>query len=140
MTGRISVELKYDNIKLINYRPLLYIVQQNNKQGIMNENGEIIGNIEFDSMGIIDRNNKNNLLILKNTANIELGIIVCKDQKYGIINAKNGKFIVQCELDNISYEIENNNIVYYIEINNQKATLERYINYINTTVVNLQND
>ena len=143
MDGRISVELNYENIEIINYNPLLYKVKQNNYYGIMNENGRMIGTIEYDNIGIINRSDKKIILIIKNIkdgAHEKDGIVISQNKKYGIMDISSGEKIIECELDNISYEKEDNNIVYYIEIGESRVTLERYVDNKNTIVVNLPNN
>lgn len=124
--GNVIVELKYEDIEVINYSPLLYKAKLNGKYGILNEQGQVIINIEYDEIGY----NKS-LFIIKNINNNQDGLVVCKNNKYGIVNLKTGEIIVDCEVDKI-YNREDN---YYVEVQNNQIELARYIEYINTTVV-----
>ena len=139
MDGRVSIELNYEDIQIINYNPLLYKVKQNKYYGIINKNGIRIGNIEYNDIGIINRSDKKKILIIKDIKDGIDGIVVNKNKKYGIMDLNSGKEIIECELDNISYEKEDGKIVYYIEIGETRTTLDRYIDYKETIVVNLSN-
>ena len=124
--GNIIVELKYEDIEVINYSPLLYQAKLNGNYGILNEQGQVIVNIEYDEIGY----NKS-LFIIKNINNNQDGLVVCKNNKYGIVNLKTGEIIVDCEVDKI-YNRDGN---YYVEVQNNEIELPKYIEYINTTVV-----
>lgn len=136
--GRVLVELKYENIEIINYSPLLYKVKQNNKYGMLDENGNAIINTEYDGLGSNNYRNNLDLIIQDIDNNKQDGIIVNKNGKYGIMNIKTGETILDCTLDRIYYKTsENNKITYYVQVQNSEITLEEYIKYANTTVVNL---
>ena len=130
--GNIMVELKYEDIQLINYSPLLYQVKLNNKYGIINDKGQLILNTEYDKIGCFENLDANqSTLIIKNVINNQDGLVVCKDNKYGIVNLKNGEVIADCGVDKIYYRDGKN----YVEIQNNEIELARYIEYINTTTV-----
>lgn len=130
--GNIIVELKYEDIEVINYSPLLYQVKLNDKYGIINDKGQLILNTEYDKIGCFENSDANQLtLIIKNVINNEDGLVVCKDNKYGIVNLKNGEVIADCGVDKIYYRDGKN----YVEIQNNEIELARYIEYINTTTV-----
>lgn len=136
--GRVLVELKYEDVEIINYSPLLYKVKQNNKYGMLDENGNVIINTEYDGLGSNNYRNNLDLIIQDIDNNKQDGIIVNKNGKYGIINIKTGETILDCTLDRIYYKTsENNKITYYVQVQNSEITLEEYIKYANTTVVNL---
>lgn len=136
--GRVLVELKYEDIEIINYSPLLYKVKQNNKYGMLGENGNVIINTEYDGLGSNNYRNNLDLIIQDIDNNKQDGIIVNKNGKYGIMNIKTGETILDCILDRIYYETsENNKITYYVQVQNSEMTLEEYMKYANTTVVNL---
>lgn len=130
--GNIIVELKYEDIEVINYSPLLYQVKLNDKYGIINDKGQLILNTEYDKIGCFENLDANqSTLIIKNVINNQDGLVVCKDNKYGIVNLKNGEVIADCGVDKIYYRDGKN----YVEIQNNEIELARYIEYINTTTV-----
>lgn len=136
--GRVLVELKYEDIEIINYSPLLYKVKQDNKYGMLNENGNVIINTEYDGLGSNNYRNNLDLIIQDIDNNKQDGIIVNKNGKYGIMNIKTGETILDCTLDRIYYKAsENDKITYYVQVQNSEITLEEYIKYANTTIVNL---
>lgn len=137
--GKVDVEFNYDSIRIIQYSPLLYEVKQNNKFGILDETGNIIINIEYDSLGFSSSNEKSLLLIIENIdSDKKTGIIVGKNGKYGIANIKTGELILKCELEKIySKNSENDKTTYYVQIQSKEYTLDDYIKYVNTTVVNM---
>lgn len=131
-----GLELKYDDVKIINYSPLLYGVKLNNKFGVINQNGQMIVDIEYDRIGFASNSNAiQSALIIKDLDGQD-GIVVCKSGKYGIVNLITGKMITECNVDKIYSKINTSGKqTYYIELQNTEIELERYIEYINTTTV-----
>ena len=89
------------------------------------KNGNQILDTVYDSIGYIAGTKKdtaeNNLAVIPD---IE-GIVVCKDEKYGIVNSR-GKFIAPCSFDKI-YSITNlGKDTYYLTYGTQTITLEDY--------------
>lgn len=133
--GNVTIELKYDDINVISYSPLLYEVKLNNKTGVINQNGQMIVNMEYDRIGF-KANSKNieSTLIIKELDGQD-GIVVCKSGKYGIVSLKTGQIIIDCNVDKIYSKTNNREKTYYIELQKTEIELERYIEYINTTTV-----
>lgn len=130
--GKEIVETKYESIRIISYEPLLYEVKLNNKYGVLTKTGKVSINIEYDKIGFSENSNLTEpALIIENLKNKQTGIVVGKNNKYGIVNLQTGKTIVECELDKIYLKED----VYYIELNKVEVTLNDYIDYINTTIV-----
>ena len=138
--GKIKIEPEYDSIRVINYSPVLYEVKLNNKYGILKENGEILVKIEYDRLGCEGDASKNtkSVLVIPEIKNGQDGIVVSKDKKYGIINTITGKEIAPCELDKIYSKISQatDETQYLIELQGNTAELSKYIEYLNTLVVN----
>lgn len=134
--GNVIIELKYDDINIINYSPLLYEVKLNNKFGVINQNGQMIVNMEYDRIGFASNSNTiQSALIIKDLDGQD-GIVVCKSGKYGIVSLKTGKLIIDCNVDKIYSKTSNRGVqTYYIELQNTEIELPRYIEYINTTTV-----
>lgn len=139
--GKVNIEFKYDSIRIIKYSPLLYEVKQNNKYGVLNDKGDTIINIEYDSLGYKGNEENGSVLIIEGiNSGKDDGMIVYKDGRYGIANIKTGDLILKCELEKIySKTSEDDKITYYVQIKGYDYTLEEYIKYVNTTVVNLPN-
>lgn len=136
--GREITSLRYEEISIINYSPLLYKVKIDDKYGILDETGKIVINIEYDEIGFNERTNRTEpALIIDNLKDNQIGIVVCKEEKYGIANLKTGAMIVNCELDKIYTRGTDNsqNKKYYIELQEHEFELDEYIEYINTTRV-----
>lgn len=132
--GKLIIELEYEEIEAINYYPLLYKVKLSDKYGILNEEGKIIVGIEYDKIGFDEKSNvAEAVTIIKNIQNNDIGIVVCNNNKYGIVNANTGKMIINCETDKIYSKKEDNK--YYIELQGREVELSAYIEYINTTTV-----
>lgn len=130
--GKEIIGTKYENIRIISYEPLLYEVKLNNKYGVLTETGKVSINIEYDKIGFSEISNLTEpALIIENLKNNQTGIVVGKNNKYGIVNLQTGKTIIECELDKI-YLKEN---IFYIELDGVEVTLNNYIDYINTTIV-----
>ncbi len=134
-TEKLLIEPKYQELSIINYSPLLYKVKLNNKYGILDENGDIVINNEYDQFGSNNNIENNFTLIIKDIGEKkQTGIIAIKNGKYGLINIETGNPIVDCKADTIYYNNEEN--TYYVQEDNKVFTLDEYINYLNTTVVN----
>lgn len=135
--GKEIIETKYESIRIINYKPLIYEVKLNNKYGVLSETGKIAINMEYDKIGF--RENSNLIepaLIINNLDNKQTGIVVGKNNKYGIVNLQTGKIIVECQLDKIYSKASNSKEKeYYIKLGENEIKLDEYIDYINTTIV-----
>lgn len=87
ISGVGKIDFLYDNIKIINYSPLLYQVEMNGKYGIIDEKGNIIINYEYDLIGYPgDPLNNTEAISIIDTKKDEKLIIVQKNKKYGLIN------------------------------------------------------
>ena len=100
-------------------------VMKNSKWGLFDKNGNQILEPIYDSLGYVVGNSKdtaeNNLLIIPE---IE-GIVICKDQKYGIVDST-GRLLAPCEFNKI-YSITNlGKDTYYLVYGTQTITLEDY--------------
>ena len=95
----VIVEVKYDSVRIVNYDPLMYEVKLNNKYGIINKEGKVIANTEYDKLGYAGDKTKeqNAVLIIKNVYDNKDGIVVCKNNKYGILDIETGREITPVE-------------------------------------------
>lgn len=135
--GRKIIEPKYQEIEIISYSPVLYKVKLNNEYGVLDKTGTTKVNIGYDKIGFNEQSNTiEPVCIIRNVINNHDGIVVCKDNKYGIVDLENGKMIIECEVDKIYskvYDKEENK--YYVEIKETEIDLQEYIDYVNTTTV-----
>lgn len=101
-------------------------VMKGKKWGAFDINGNQIIETVYDSFGCINSSQKdttkNNVLIIPEVE----GIVVCRDNKYGIIDAT-GKYIAPCAFNSI-YSITNlGQDTYYLDYNGQQITISDYI-------------
>lgn len=139
--GEPIIGLEFQELSIINYSPLLYQIKLNGKYGVLNEEGEIVINPEFDKLGYTESSSGANesVLIINNLSNgKQSGIVVSKEGKYGIANISTGEMIINCDVDKIYSRRDNsNNKKYYIELQSAEIDLDRYIEYVSSTTVNL---
>lgn len=138
--GTSDIDLQYDSIEVINYNPLLYKVKELNKYGVLKEDGETLNNIEYDSIGYPEnKNNKiNYTLIIPNiNENIPESIVVCNNNKYGLINLENGKEVISCNLDGIFSVTKDDKDYYIVESQGNKMFLENFIDNLNKVTVTI---
>lgn len=124
-SGISEINLQYDSFEIINYNPILYKVERLEKFGILKNDGTIINEIVYDSIGYPankDEEIQYSLIVPNLNENISQSIIVCKDKKYGLINLEKGNELVPCMLEGI-YSKENNNGVFYVKMQNKKEYL-----------------
>ena len=135
--GSIIAELKYENVRIINYSPLLYEVKLNNKVGVLDEKGNLIVNIAFDKLGFSENSNLTEpTLIINNLTNNQDAMVVYTEGKYGLVSLTTGQMIVNCELEKIYSRTDNSGLKkYYVQLQNTEIELARYIQDINTTTV-----
>lgn len=96
--GNPVIQLEYDDLRVISYTPLLYEVKSNGRVGILDEKGNTVVNIEYDSLGYAgnSRDEKEAVLIIPLTENGEQeGIVVRKEDKYGIIDIRTGEVVIR---------------------------------------------
>ncbi len=133
------IDLNYEEVKLINNDPICYQVKLEEKYAIIDKDGNPIINDVYKNIGYTSQdNNEESILAIKEFGkNKENFLVVCKDEKYGLVSLTNKKNIGDCILDKIYSRIENGERKYYIELQKQQFSLEEYIDKVNTTVVNV---
>ena len=107
--GETNIDLRYQEVGLIDGQARLYYVKNNNLFGVLNQNGRVIVYSEYENIGI-DRNIfplddiKNNLFLYENCIPLK------KDGKWGMAD-KNGDIILNFEYDQLGYaEISNTSL------------------------------
>lgn len=108
-------------------------VKRGEKWGIFNKEGELISDFNWDSLGYVVKDNnqstRDNLLLVNELD----GIIVCRDEKYGVVDS-NGDLVVACIFDKIYTEIIGGEEIYYFQYGNNVISLDDYLE------LNRQND
>ena len=134
---RPIIDLNYEEINVINNLPTFYQVKLAGKYGVINGQGKAVINNEYDSMGYTSRSTtEESLLTIENYgANKQNLLVVCKNGKYGLVSLDDGKTVSDCTLDKIYAKNENGQRNYYVGIQNQEVSLDRYIEFINTSTV-----
>lgn len=128
--GVERIRLLYDSIEILNYNPLLYRVGKGEKFGIMLEDGRVINDTIFDSMGYPedkDRGIDYTLFIPEINENIPESVVVCNNEKYGLIDLNDGKEILPCILDGIFSVTEGENKNYFVEAQGRRLNLESFV-------------
>lgn len=133
------IDLNYEEVKVINNVPLCYQVRLSGKYALIDEEGKLIVNEVYDSIGYNSQDNsQESVLAIKDLGKDKVNaLVVCKEGKYGLINLDDGTSIVDCSLDKIYSKNENGEKKYYIQLQEQEISLDKYIEYINTTTVNI---
>lgn len=133
--GLAKISFQYDSLEIINYNPLLYKVEKIKQYGVMREDGSIVNDIIYKSIGYPENKEKgiNKTLIIPNlNDNIPESIVVYSNNKYGLINLENGEEIVSCILDGL-YSVTKDNKTYYIaEAQNTRMFLETFMDKAST--------
>lgn len=138
--GKIIINLNHESIKVINNEPLCYEVKVGQNYAIINKEGKLITNNLYNGIGYISRiATEETVLVIKNLGQDKINaLVISKDGKYGLINLDDGTSIGDCILDKIYSKTENGEKIYYIQINQQELLLNKYLEYINTATVNIQ--
>lgn len=136
---RPIIDLNYEDINIINNSPVFYQVKLAGKYGVINGQGKAVINNEYDSMGYTSKSTSElSLLTIEGYgSNKENLLVVCKNGKYGLVNLDNGKVVIDCGLDKIYGKNENGTINYYVELQQQEVSLDKYIEFINTSTINI---
>ena len=98
--GKNKIEQLYDSIKVINSNPKLYLVELNQKFGVLDKTGNTIVYPEYDTIGAdstIYKDLQNQYILLDSV------IPVCKEKKYGLFDIKGNK-LLDVKFDGIGYE------------------------------------
>ena len=137
--GKIIIDLNYESINIINNNPICYEVKLAENHAIVNEEGKLVTNNVYNSVGYNSQNAlEESVLVIESIEDKNVNILVVyKDGKYGLLNLDNGNPIGDCVLDKVYSKTETGEKVYYIELQGQKVLLDAYIERVNTTTVNV---
>lgn len=97
--GKTKIDLRYEDIQLLDNDLGLYVAKSNGKYGVINKQGEIVIYIEYDKVGIDKSLYKssdieNPYLLYDNCIPVE------KDKKWGVFDKK-GKVLLAMDFDSI---------------------------------------
>ena len=129
--------LMYEEIKIINYEPLLYQVKREGKLGIVNADGKTVANTEYDGVGYPKNEQKGinyTLIIPSDDETRGNMLVVAKNQKYGLIEIKTGKTIIECNTNGIYQLKQNEETKYVVNIGGQEYNLTDYFRYARNNV------
>ena len=137
--GKIIIDLNYEMINIINNQPLLYEVKISGKSFICNEKGDLLTNNFYDSFGYTSQSTlEESVLVIKGLKNETINaLVVVKDKKYGLLNLADGTLIADCILDKVYLKTERGTKTYYVQLQEQEFLLDSYLEYLNTTTVNI---
>lgn len=120
LEGKVEIDPIYDSITLLNKKKNFYIVEENDKFGIVESGKNKVISTKYDEIGcnITSINNNGTKKNVNSVITIEEcdGIVVKKGDKYGVIDFEE-KIIVPFEVDSI-YSIENAGKIEYFMIYN----------------------
>ena len=132
-TGAVQQQFKYDDLKILSYKYMLYTVKYNEKYGILKENGTMLTDIIYDEIGYKeDQNNKILYTAIIPDIDGKTGttIVVKQNDKYGLIYLKDGKTFIPCDHIEKLYSInELGEISYKVEAQGITASLKEYIEW-----------
>ena len=137
---KLIIDLNYEAINVINNNPLCYEVKVAENHAIVDGEGKLITNNLYNSLGYNSQTSlEESVLVIKKLGNKDKAniLVVCKDEKYGLLNLDDRTTIGDCILDKIYSKTENGEKVYYIQLQGQEILLDKYLEYINTTIVNV---
>ena len=139
--GDSIIDLKFQDIEIINYSPLIYKVKFENKYAILNKDGKALTKVEYEGFGSNGNTDEERVVVIKNIDNSKRdGIVAYKNGRYGLINIENGEIILDFTAEKIYCKLEDNDKIYYVQSNNSQIKLEEYLKHANTTVVELNNE
>lgn len=98
--GLPKQSLMYEGLEIINYEYMLYKVKNNNKYGIIKEDGTMLTDIIYDEIGYQpDRVNKvlYTLVIPEIYEDIGKTVVVKQNDKYGLIYLETGEIFLPCD-------------------------------------------
>lgn len=133
------IDLKWEAVNIINNNPLCYEVKSGESCAIVNEEGKAITNNLYSRVGCTSQNAlEDPVLVIDKLDDAEVSIlVVCKDEKYGLLNLKDGSSIGDCILDKVYSKNEEGKKVYYVQLYEQEFLLKNYIETINTTIIDV---
>ena len=79
-----KISIQYDSIEVLNYNPLLYKVKKVDKFGVLKEDGTVLNEIKYDSIGYsknIERGFNYTLIVPAIDGYLSKTIVVCEKRK-----------------------------------------------------------
>ena len=139
--GYVQQQLIYDDLQILNYEHMLYKVKNNEKYGILRQDGSRLTPIEYDDIGFPEDKTNRILytLIMPKVSGLDKETIIVKQgEKYGLVAVETGQLVVPCDnIDKIYATNELGEIKYYVEAEKITGLFEDYIQYLLTKTINL---
>ena len=139
--GTLKMQFIYDGLEVLNYEKMLYKAKNGQYYGVVDANGNIVVNMEYDDIGYpADSANKivYTLIIEKMDETPGETIVVKKDKKYGLVLLDTGVLYLPCDhLDKLYSIIELGKTVYKAEADKKTYNLSEYLRMRLTQTVNL---
>lgn len=125
--GKIEIEPIYDSLTILEDEEKLYIAQKDTKYGIIKADNTEVVKFKYDSIGCdmtsVELGGKTKVVTPVTTINECNGIVVKKNEKYGVIDIKEN-IIVPIEVDSIySLKNENDKNEYFMIYNGEELNI-----------------
>ena len=139
--GTLKMQFIYDGLEVLNYEKMLYKAKNGEKYGVVDANGRIIVNMEYEDIGYpSDPANRilYTLIIEKMDETPGETIVVKKDKKYGLVVLETGELYLPCDhLDKLYSVSELGKIQYKAEVDKKTYNLAEYLRMRLTQTLNL---
>ena len=104
---------EYDDISVLSAEHQLYLVQKNNKYGVLNRKGEVVVHAEYDQIGLVDKSGKSTedelIASLENPVVLfDTCIPVKQGTKYGLYDI-DGTELAKTVYDGLGYKVDTKN-------------------------------
>lgn len=137
--GQTKVRLIYDDLKVLNYSPLLYIAKKDNKYGILDEEGDIIADTVYDKIGYDPNkqlNIENTIVIPELVDGIGKVAVVSIDKKYGLVEIDTKRPVLECLFEAIYISKVDGTTNYILKQNGNEYNLIDYLELAKKTIQN----
>lgn len=133
------INLNYEEVSIVSNSPICYQVKLAGRYGIINKDGKPIINNDYESTGYNAQSPiEESVLTIKELGkDKETALVVCKNGLYGLMSLDDGSVIADCILEKIYSKNENGEKIYCVQLQGKEIELDRYLEYINTTTVNV---
>lgn len=134
------IDLNYEEVNVISYSPLCYEIKGGEKSVIFNKEGKLLISDAFDSIGCSGSSTEESAIVIKNIGDNKINaIVVCKDEKYGLINIDEGTALGGCVLNKVFAKNIGGQKKYFVEYgeeeNKTEKSIEDYVAQLNVVTV-----
>ena len=139
--GTLKMQFIYDGLEVLNYERMLYKAKNGQNYGVIDANGSIVVNLEYDDIGFPSDATSRilyTLIVEKMDETPGETIVVAKNKKYGLVTLKTGEIYLPCDhLDKLYSVSELGQIVYKAEVDKKVYSLSEYLKMRLTQTINL---